>query len=57
MFLSRSLLEECRTFISLPNGASGAANGSHDDCVMAMALAHAVRAERLQSATNRLRAA
>ena len=47
MFLSARLLEECRTFVSFAGGRTGAARGSHDDCVMAMALAQAVRAERL----------
>ena len=47
IFASRRLLEECRTFVSRPGGGSGAANGSHDDCVMAMAVAQAVRAEVL----------
>ncbi len=45
LFLSRRLLAECRTFVNLPGGGSGAAQGSHDDCLMAMAVAHAVRAE------------
>lgn len=45
MFSSRRLLAECRTYISLPGGGTGAANGAHDDCVMAMAIAQAVRAE------------
>jgi hypothetical protein len=49
LFLSKWLLEECRTFVSYPGGRTGAANGAHDDCLMAMALAHAVRAERLQT--------
>ena len=49
LFSSRRLLEECRTFISHPGGRTGAARGTHDDCVMAMALGHAVRAERLQT--------
>jgi hypothetical protein len=44
-FASRRLLSECRTYISLPGGGTGAANGAHDDCVMAMAIAQAVRAE------------
>lgn len=44
-FASRRLLSECRTYISLPAGGTGAANGAHDDCVMAMAIAQAVRAE------------
>ncbi|MDW5265705.1 MULTISPECIES: terminase [Acidobacteriaceae] len=45
MFSSRRLLGECRTYISLPGGGTGAANGAHDDCVMAMAIAQAVREE------------
>jgi hypothetical protein len=53
MFPSRSLLDECRTFVSHRGGRTGAANGAHDDCVMAMALAHAVRAEMLQSGSRR----
>jgi len=45
LFLSRRLLAECRTFVNLQGGGSGAAQGSHDDCLMAMAVAQAVRAE------------
>lgn len=52
-FLSRTLLEECRTFIRRGNGGSGAANGAHDDCLMAMAIAQAVRAELLETGTHR----
>ena len=48
MFLSRRLLGECRTFVALAGGKTGAANGAHDDCFMAMALAQAVRAEMLE---------
>ena len=47
MFSSRRLLAECRTFVSMPGGATGAANGAHDDCLMAMAIAQVVRAEML----------
>ncbi len=47
LFLSRRLLAECRTFVSFPGGRTGAANGSHDDCFMAMAVAQSVRAELL----------
>ncbi|MEO7027818.1 MAG: terminase [Acidobacteriaceae bacterium] len=47
MFMSRRLLAECRTFVRGENGRSGAANGTHDDLVMSMGLAQAVRAERL----------
>jgi len=42
-------LEECRTFLRRANGSSGAAGGAHDDCLMAMAIAQAVRAELLES--------
>ncbi len=45
LFRSRRFLAECRTFVSFANGATGAAPGAHDDCLMAMAVAHAVRAE------------
>lgn len=42
---SRTLLEECRTFIRRDDGSAAAANGAHDDCIMAMAIALAVRDE------------
>ncbi len=45
MFCSRRLLGECRTFVAMAGGGTGAANGAHDDCLMAMAVAQAVRAE------------
>jgi len=45
MFLSPRLLEECRSFIRHPDGSCSAAAGAHDDTVMAMAIAQAVRAE------------
>jgi hypothetical protein len=45
MFMSRRLLGECRSFISMEGGRTGAANGAHDDCLMAMAIAQAVRIE------------
>lgn len=57
LFLSKRLLEECRTFVSHPGGKTGAASGTHDDCLMAMALGQAVRAERLQTGSLRMRAA
>lgn len=47
IFCSARLLEECRTFCSFAGGRTGAAQGCHDDCLMAMAVAQAVRAERL----------
>jgi hypothetical protein len=57
LFRSRRLLEECRTFVTHANGRSGAANGAHDDCVMAFAIAQAVRKEMLQRGKRRMRAA
>ena len=45
LFFSRRLLAECRTFVTSQGGRTGAAQGSHDDCLMAMAVAQAVRAE------------
>jgi hypothetical protein len=45
MFFSRRLLGECRTFVAMAGGRTGAANGTHDDCLMAMAIGQAVRAE------------
>ncbi len=43
IFHSPRLLNECRTFIRHADGSSSAAAGSHDDCVMAMAIALAAR--------------
>jgi hypothetical protein len=47
-FQSRRLLAECRSFVRLPNGGTGAQSGTHDDRVMAMAIALAARAEMLE---------
>jgi hypothetical protein len=44
-FQSRRLLGECRSFVRQANGSSGAQAGTHDDRVMAMAMALAARAE------------
>ena len=44
-FMSRRLLGECRTFAADERGRTAAARGAHDDLVMAMAVAQAVRAE------------
>jgi hypothetical protein len=41
---SSRLLEQCRTFVRGRDGRPEAASGSHDDAVMAMAIALAVRA-------------
>jgi len=45
-FQSKRLLTECRSFVRLPNGNSGARAGTHDDRVMAMAIGLAARAEK-----------
>lgn len=45
IFSSSRLLAECRTFVRQSDGRTGAAAGTHDDCVMAMAIALQVRAE------------
>ena len=47
MFKSRRLLGECRTFVAGERGRAGAASGAHDDLVMAMGVAQAVRSERV----------
>jgi len=44
-FSSRRLLKECRTFVRHRNGKAAAQYGEHDDCVMSMAMALAVRSE------------
>jgi hypothetical protein len=43
LFQSRKLLEECRTFVRRADGRIAASEGSHDDAIMAMAMALAVR--------------
>jgi hypothetical protein len=45
LFMSRRLLGECRTYVAGENGKTTAAGGEHDDLVMAMAVAQAVRIE------------
>ena len=47
IFSSERLLRECRSFVRHANGRTEAQAGEHDDCVMAMAIALAVREERL----------
>lgn len=44
-FRSRRLLNEFRTFVSFADGTTGAAPGTHDDCVLALGIAWAVRKE------------
>ncbi|MFT4112970.1 terminase [Silvibacterium sp.] len=46
-FVSRRLIRECRTFVRHRNGKIAAQHGEHDDCLMAMAIALAVRGERM----------
>ncbi|MGE0404952.1 MAG: terminase [Candidatus Korobacteraceae bacterium] len=45
LFSSPRLMTECRTFIRRADGSPAAAQGAHDDCVMAMSIALAVRAD------------
>jgi hypothetical protein len=45
LFMSRKLLAELRSFIRHADGSTGAAGGTHDDRVMAMAIGLAARAE------------
>ena len=45
LFHSPRLIEEFRTFVRHGDGNAAAAVGAHDDCVMAMAIALAVRRE------------
>jgi hypothetical protein len=45
LFHSPRLLEEMKTFVRHGDGHGAAAEGTHDDCVMAMAIALAVRRE------------
>jgi len=52
-FMSRRLLAECRSFVRLSNGRTGARTGAHDDRVMAMAIGLAARAELLTGTANR----
>jgi hypothetical protein len=47
-FMSRRLLAECRSFVRMPDGKSGARAGTHDDRVMAMAIGLGARAELLE---------
>lgn len=53
LFQSRALLAECRSFIRMHDGNTGARPGTHDDRVMAMAIALAVRAELAGRNTRR----
>ncbi len=46
-FMSRALLGECRSFVRHRDGSTGAQSGTHDDRVMAMAMALGVREQGL----------
>jgi len=48
-FMSRRLLGECRGFVRLADGRTGARAGMHDDRVMAMAMGLAARAQLANS--------
>jgi hypothetical protein len=52
LFSSTRFLRECRTFVRQENGSPRAAAGSHDDTVMAMALAHLIRDQGHRSGTT-----
>jgi hypothetical protein len=47
-FMSERFLRECRSFVRLSNGRTGAQAGAHDDRVMAMAIGLEARAELLR---------
>ena len=53
LFQSARLWNECRTFVRSANGTPGAGPGAHDDCVIAMAIALAVRKERAGKSTKK----
>jgi hypothetical protein len=57
IFMSRRLLAECRSFVRKGDGRTEAAAGAHDDCVLAMAMAQAVRAETGEHSRNWTRGA
>jgi len=50
--MSRKLLGECRSFVRMPDGKTGARAGTHDDRVMAMAIGLAARAELVEKRRN-----
>jgi hypothetical protein len=50
-FQSRRLLGECRSFVRMANGMTGARAGTHDDRVMAMAIGLGARQQLLASSS------
>jgi hypothetical protein len=55
-FSSRKFLAECRSFVRTRNGRTCAMAGTHDDRIMAMGIAMAVREELKESAGRKNRA-
>jgi len=55
IFNSDRFLRQCRSFVRKPDGGSGAQAGEHDDCVMAMAIALAVREDARGAARGDVR--
>jgi hypothetical protein len=53
LFSSPRLLGECRTFVRQVDGTAAAAAGAHDDCVLAMAIALAVREQASGTGTQK----
>lgn len=51
-FMSRKLMAELRSFVRMADGSTCARAGTHDDRVMAMAIALAVRAEMLEKGSR-----
>jgi hypothetical protein len=54
LFNSPRLLRELRTFVRHADGRDAAANGAHDDCVMAMGVALVVREEMSAGKTGQV---
>jgi len=53
LFHSPLFLGECRTFVRHADGSTGASSGAHDDAVMAMAIAFAVRRAGMRETAGR----
>jgi hypothetical protein len=53
LFMSRRLLGECRTFVRHGDGRIAASEGAHDDAIMAMAMALAVRESGVRGGASR----
>ncbi|MGA2426619.1 MAG: hypothetical protein ABSG07_21670 [Terriglobales bacterium] len=55
LFRSPLPLNECRTLVTYADGNTRAAAGTHDDCVMALAIAWVVRGEVGRGGKRRIR--